>query len=445
MKTIFIICFHPLISRNILSAPFFKILAGVAGLRIVLVVSEKKIDFFEKFYQKDNVIIEGIPRKLNEADYLFKDLAAAAIRTRTRKLIRNMRLGHERWNALRVFFWAPLIRPLIPKLYAWCMPCKRYATLFEKYKPTEVFATDIFNPMDVIFMYEAKQRGIATVGMVRSWDNLTAKGGFRVVPDTLVVQNEIIKKEAQDIHDIPETKIRVVGIPHYDKYRNGAPMPRTDFCATLGIPPERKFILYAPVGNRFFTKNTFDREMILILRAILPDNFYLLVRTPPGDPVDMEGIPLDPHIIIDEPGTRFPWAGERLIDTEMSPQDDDWLAATLSHCELLVSGFTTLIVDAARFGKPIIVVGFDAKTPLPYNESVLRQLGFNHFQPILKSGGARVARNEKELKLVIDEYLANPEHDAEARQRMVTEQCFRYDGKSSERLLRVILENIKIC
>lgn len=442
MKTIFIICFHPLISRNIVSAPFFTMLASVPGLRIVLVVSQAKKDFFETYYKKENVVVEGVARKLNEADYLFKDFAAAAIRTRTRALIRKMRLGHERWNALRLFFWAPLIRRFIPRLYAVLMPKFRYADIFEKYLPSLVFATDIFNPMDVIFMHEAKTRGIMTVGMVRSWDNLTAKGGFRVIPDTLVVHNTIIKKEAMDIHGIPKEKIRVVGIPHYDKYRNGPPLSRAAFCEKLGIPPERKFILYAPVGNRFFTKNTFDREMIVILRAMLPDHLYLLVRTPPGDPVDMTGVPRDPRIIIDEPGTRFPWAGERLIDTEMSPQDDDWLAATLAHSELLVSGFTTLIVDGARFRKPVIVVGFDAKTPLPYHESVLRQLEFNHFQPILQSGGVRVARSEKELKRDINEYLAHPEYDAEARHKMLAEQCFRNDGTSSARLLEVVLHAI---
>lgn len=444
MRTIFITCFHPLVSRNILSAPFFNMLASAPNTRIVLVMPRAKKEFFEKFYKRENVIIEGVARTLNEADYLFKDLAAAAIRTRTRALIRKMRLGHERWNALRIFFWAPLVRPLIPRLYALCMPKYRYTDVFLKYTPSLVFATDIFNPMDVIFMHEAKQRGIPTVGMVRSWDNLTAKGGFRVIPDTLVVQNEIIKKEARVFHGIPEHKIRVVGIPHYDKYRNGAPLSRNDFCVALGVPLESRFILYAPVGNRFFTKNTFDREMMTMLRSMLPDGFYLLVRTPPGDPVDREDMPADPRIVIDEPGTQFPWAGERLIDTELSPQDDDWLAATLAHSELLVSGFTTLTVDAARFGKPVIVIGFDAKTPVPYDESVLRQLEFTHFQPILKSGGARVVRSEEELKQAIENYLAHPENDAPARRRMLLEQCFRDDGKSSERLLQVIFEKVKV-
>ena len=443
--TIFCTSFHPLISRNIFSAPFFSLLRATPNVRIVLIVQENKKEFFDKYYAGNPVIIEGVKRKLDERDYLFKDFAAAAIRTRTRFLIRKMRLGYERWNAYKLFFWAPLARPIIPFLYSVLMPKNRYAFLFEKYNPDLVFATDIFNPMDVIFMHEAKKRRIRTVGMVRSWDNLTAKGGFRVVPDTLVVQNEIIKKEAMSIHHVPKNKIRVVGIPHYDKYMEGPPISRASFLEKLKLPAESKFILYAPVGNRFFTKNTFDREIIVILREMLPDGFFLIVRTPPGDPTNLDGVPTDPRIIINEPGTRFPWAGERKMDTEMSPEDDDLLAATLSHTELLVSGFTTLVVDAARFGKPVIVIGFDARTPIPHDESVLRQLEFDHFQPILQSGGVQVVRNEAELQKVIREYIAHPERDKDARHSMFLRQCFKEDGKSSERLLQVILESNMPC
>ncbi|KKU70552.1 MAG: hypothetical protein UX94_C0004G0016 [Parcubacteria group bacterium GW2011_GWA2_47_21] len=443
-KTLFIVCFHPLVSRNILSAPFFELLKKNSGLKIVLIVHEKKKDFFDKNYGGGNVVVEGVKRNLNELDYLFKDLAAAAIRTRSRKLIRKMRLGHERWNAYKIFFWAPLIRPLIPKLFSLIVPRNRYAFLFEKYTPALLLTTDVFNPMDVILAHEAKHRGVKVLGMVRSWDNLTAKGGFRVVPDELIVNNEIIKQDAIKIHGVSDRVIKIVGIPHYDKYLDGSPLTREELYKRLGIGLDRKFIVYAPVGNRFFTRNTFDREMVLIIREMLPDGFHLIVRCPPGDPVDLEGVSKDPRIIIDQPGTRFSGSGERQMDTEMSPADDDWLVSVLYHSELLISGFTTLTVDAARFNKPVIVVGFDAKTPLPYRESVKRHLEFEHFQPILKSGGVRIAHSETELKNLFALYLRNPETDGEKRKAMVMKQAYKLDGKGSERLLECIVTALEI-
>lgn len=432
-----------MVSRNLLSAPFFDLLKKVVP-RIVLVVHEKKKDFFEKYYGSDQVIVAGVSRRLGELDYLFKDLAAAAIRTRSRRLIRKMRLGAERWNAYKIFFWAPLIRPIIPTLYSLLMPKHRYADLFIQYHPNLLITTDVFNPMDVVLSHEAKYRGIKVVGMVRSWDNLTAKGGFRVIPDTLIVNNEIIKSEAVNLHGIPASKIKVVGVPHYDKHLDAPPMSRAAFYRKFNLQPEEKIILYAPIGNRFFTKNTFDGEMVTLIREILPVGFRLFVRCPPGDLVDLPpAILQDSRVIVHVPGTRFAGAGERVMDTELSPEDDDLLAATLYYSELLISGFTTLVVDAARFDKPVILVGFDARTPLPKNESVRRHLEFDHFQPILASRGVRVAANEKELADLLQMYLADPTIDRRERRAMVMAQAYKLDGQSSKRLVECVDEELK--
>lgn len=426
-----------------MSSPFFEMLKQVPHLKIVLVVVAKKREFFEKVYFGDHIFIEGIPRKLNELDYFLRDLASASITTRSRARIKKMRLGHERWNALRLLFWAPPFRSFIPTLYSVIVSQNRYAELFEKYKPDLVFATDVFNPMDVILMHEAKHRGIRVVGMVRSWDNLTAKGGFRVIPDTLVVQNNIIKDDAMRIHRIPERIIKVVGIPHYDKYREYVPIDRQEFFRRLKRDPNHRLILYAPLGDRFFSNNTFDGEMICMLLEILPEGYDLFVRCPPGDTVNSLGVPKhDPRLIIEQPGTFFPGAGVRAMDTELSPEDDDWLVSTIAHSELLVSGFTTLIVDAARFDKPIILVGFDAQTPLPYDESVRRHLEFEHIEPVLKSGGVKLVNSALELKEALALYLKHPEADREARRKMVEEQSLFSDGKSSERLLQVIVGEV---
>src|SRR3989344_3798332 len=54
----------------------------------------------------------------------------------------------------------------------------RFSFYFDKYQPDLIFATDVFNIDDVHFLAEAHHRDIATVGMVRSWDNITNKGLF---------------------------------------------------------------------------------------------------------------------------------------------------------------------------------------------------------------------------------------------------------------------------
>ena len=54
------------------------------------------------------------------------------------------------------------------------------------------------------------------VGMVRSWDNCYSKGILKAIPDTVIVNNETIKRESFDIHGVDEDTICPVGVPQYD-------------------------------------------------------------------------------------------------------------------------------------------------------------------------------------------------------------------------------------
>ena len=75
--------------------------------------------------------------------------------------------------------------------------------MFEKYKPDVVFATNVYGEEDVLLMKSASIHGVKTIGMVLSWDNNTSKHLMRVVPNVLLVQNEIIKDEAIKIQNVP--------------------------------------------------------------------------------------------------------------------------------------------------------------------------------------------------------------------------------------------------
>ncbi|OGF91248.1 hypothetical protein A3H65_04120 [Candidatus Giovannonibacteria bacterium RIFCSPLOWO2_02_FULL_45_14] len=431
MKTIFITSFHVLISRNIFSAPFFEQLKEDKNLKIVLIVPSKKKEFFESEYGGGNVIVEGVERKLTKIDDIFKDFASAAIKTRARELMREMNLGFERWYAQNIFFFAPMVQKFIPKLYEIIMPRRRYKYLWKKYKPDLLFATDVFSSVDIILMHEARARGIKFIGMVRSWDNLIGKGGFRVIPELLIVNNEIIKRDAVKLHGIKSESIRVVGIPHYDRYGLGPFNSKDEFYRKIGAKVEKRIILFAPLGDRFFSKNTFDCEILDILQKIKPPTHQILVRCPPADTVDFEGIALDGDTIINKPGKKF----ESIRDTELSMEDEKRLIDSLYWSDMLISGFTTLAIDAAAFDRPVIFIGFNGKSGLPPNESVARHFKFEHVEPVLASGGVKLVNDIAELKKYINLYLKFPETDREGRRRIVLEQASGGDHKSSQRLL----------
>ncbi|MDP3661263.1 MAG: hypothetical protein Q8R17_00145 [bacterium] len=444
MKTIIITSFHPFVSRNILSAPFFGMLKKAPGARIVIVCPEKKKDFLQKEYGAVNVFVEGVPGRIRRLDAFFKDLATAAVRTRSLTIMQKMRIGFERpWliRALRPF--ALFLRPLIPFLYRLIMPKNAYAELFEKWKPLLVFSTDVFGSADSRITNEAKCRGIATIGMVRSWDNLTTKGGFRVIPDTLVVNNEIVKREAVEIHNISPKIIRVVGVPHYDRYK----CPNLNALKAEWLVRGKRIILYSPLGDRIIKVGDgevgrgFDDGMIRLLARVIPDSHILFVRMPPTDTVFLDEKTMPNNVVIERPGTRFGDGGKAIKVTELSAADDIRLVETICGSDIVLTVFSSIAVDALVLGKTVILLGCDPK-PTPFWKSVARLHELDHIQPLVAEGIPAVY-DIPALRSALFRLLENPDADQKAQEQVANEQAYGNDGRASERLLEVVLSAIK--
>jgi len=430
MKTIFITSFHVLISRNIFSAPFFKLLTEDKSIKIVLVVPEKKI--------------LGIKNPLTRLDDFLKDFALAAVRTRSLAIMRARKMGLERPLSQKIFFWAPIFRHYIPRLYSLLLPDAFFKEIFGRYQPAVIFSTDVFSAVDCRIMLAAKRRSIPIVGMVRSWDNLTTKGGFRVIPNLLVVHNEIIKKEAIEIHNIDPAIIKITGIPHYDNYLLEPTVNREQFLDKFGMGKNDRFVVYAPLGDRImkvsehiYRPHTFDRDMIKILDEVIPKSHHLLVRFPPTDSVNLDGANFSSRVILERPGTSFGSDLKGIRTSELSSEDDKHLINTIFYCDFVLTPFSSIAIDAALLDKPVIILGFDPY-PVSYIESVERLHEFNHYKQLFISGGVCLVKSRWELDKSITNYLADLAKDKEERKNMIREQCFKVDGQASQRLFDVV-------
>jgi CDP-glycerol glycerophosphotransferase (TagB/SpsB family) len=126
---------------------------------------------------------------------------------------------------------------------------------------------------------------------------------------------------------------------------------------------------------------------------------------------------------------------------EWNPDEKDMLhfANLLHHSDVAVNVCSTVTIDAAAFGTPVINVAFDGYERKPYWDSVVRYYDYTHYLDIVKTGGAKIAKNKDELIDYINEYLKNPNLDGSGRKRIVEEMCYKLDGKSGERITRYIL------
>lgn len=255
MRTILITCFHPFVSRNILQTALIDLLAASSERRVVVLVPEYKKSYIQELVSGRRVIVEGVVANQPTKSFrglLFKRLSAYMLGTETIRFRRHYKLFVEKKLAYFFFFLLParllgkfrlgvrVVRFLDYRL----APTEPFDSLCDAFCPALVFATDIQNENDVALAQAARKRRIPVIGMVRSWDNLTAQYLLRLLPQKLLVSGEALKADAVR-NGMSEEDVAVVGVPHYDRYVAGrrcrarhfsgksAPIPGSRWCSML--------------------------------------------------------------------------------------------------------------------------------------------------------------------------------------------------------------------
>ncbi len=431
MKTIFVPSFHPIISRNILSTPTLSYLLEDQNIRVVVLCYEHKKSFFEKEYGRDRIIIEGVKKRLIKSDRFMRTISFAALHTRSMEIKQVVEMN-GRGSILKLLLRGSFGVWVIRLIFQLITKENFYIDIFEKYKPDLIFSTDIQNPEDLRLLLRAKRSGIKTISMVRSWDNLLSKGIICFVPDVLVVHNNLLKQQAIDIHKIRPSIIRVVGIPHYDSYYSAISRDINHHA--------KKRVLYTPVGDRYVKNNNVDIDIVEILNDRLPNDYEIFVRLPFSDSVrGLDDRISSGRIIYDRPSKKF----EMLRNNELSNADETHLIETLHNSDVVVTGPSTIVIDASFFDKPVILINFDGKKQKAFYESVKRFYEYDHFAPIKESGGVSFVSNEQELINEIINYAENPARNTNGRRKIIEMECYKKDGLSSKRLAQVIKNNLQ--
>ncbi|MDP3727810.1 MAG: hypothetical protein Q8R35_04225 [bacterium] len=443
--TIFLTSFHILISRNILASGVPKRLAA-RGFKVVILAPDFKASYFEEHFGGPGIVIQGVPANTSSRSLLglvFKRLAQVMLPTTTARIktTAKLMLEHKYFYFFCFILPARLLgylgagRSLVRRLDRRLSPRHPFfASLIARYQPAAVVSTDVNNENDVALMQEARLAGVTTLGIVRSWDNLT-NFFLRVVPDGMAVANPRMADEAVRYHGVPRERLRVVGIPHYDRYLQGPTKPRAEFLREIGADPGKPLILYVPVADSRMAKNDVDAYVVGLLSKL---DATILVRFPPTAAVSLDLSAFGGRVIADRPGHVF----RMRQDAEIRPEDDERLVNALAHCDVVVSGPGTMNIDAALFDRPLVLVNC-YPTPRSF-WGTIREYRYDHIQPILASGGARIATSAGELEEAIKTYLHDPRKDAPGRARIREEQCWRLDGASTERVTDFIARSVVV-
>ncbi len=311
----------------------------------------------------------------------------------------------------------------------------------KKYNPEIIFSTDIFNWLDAEMVKSGKLKKIKVVGMVASWDNNTTKGLMRIVPNKLIVQNEVIADESISIQKITPNIINIVGIAHYDLYAKYKPITKKDYFDNLGVKTSEKIIVFSPAGNKFISTDWQICEILkkAILNKKINFDVKVLVRTHPSNYVDFKNFTFSDSFILENPGISFDGLGQK--KNELDKKSLYHLLDTLQHCDLVINTVSSIVIDACIFDKPVITIGFDGwENSVLYGNSVERYLKDDNMQKLLNNEGSAIVKNEESLIYWINKYLDNPNIHKEGRKKIIEQQCWRLDGKAKHRILDVIID-----
>ena len=268
-------------------------------------------------------------------------------------------------------------------------------------------------------LQSATALGYRTALCVWSWDHLSSKAIVRQIPDRVFVWNGTQRDEAITLHGVPPERVVVTGAQCFDHWFDRQPsIDRAIFCRSVGLPPDRPFLLYvcSSLFRGTVTEALFVHRWIRALRA---SGLEPLASTP---------ILVRPH-----PARLKEWAdvdlsAERDValwgQSPVTPDAKDGYFNSLHHSAAVVGLNTSAFLEAAIVGRPVYA------TLLP--EHYENQEGTIHFHYLLNVGGGllHVARTLGEQAAQLSVCLKADARESERSRRFV-EAFIRPHGRAT--------------
>lgn len=322
---------------------------------------------------------------------------------------RRYRWENVAWRGVEAVMGAERLARLIERLLPADRSVGRYLWGFRP--DVLVVPTTISEGLEVELAKAARRLRIPVVAHAATWDCLVGKGsllGYRL--DRLLVWGEQGKTLAVGRHGFRPEQVVVTGPPQYDLYYQ----PDRSHDA-LPFP-----FVYVPGSTLSWWP-----DMVALLKglaAILPPEIRLCFTPHPNEKAFLE---------------ELKWLEGRLWMPPMPPgwkwnrDTFSFVGKLLRHAKCIVSPWSTLIVEAALFGTPSVLVGF--------GRGVAIHEDWEHIAPLKSWPGIWVARSMEDLEAHVRRLVEAPPRawpDLQAR----AQELARADGHAGERIMQAIEE-----
>lgn len=318
--------------------------------------------------------------------------------------------------------------------------------LLKRISPSLVASTYPASPMEAAALLAAKNHGMRTLGQLLSWDNITCKGRFTVVPDSFISWGPIMSEELAEYYGVGPDRVVECGVAHFDPH--SAPVPKEQIAASMesvGLDPAKPYLLFAMSSPYFFPKEIDVVEWLagkVAAGAFGPD-IQLMVRPHPqnvtGSMADLSWLPRLDALKGPRVGIDYPKMGGQGLSWNMDESDLPHLAAIVAGCSISLNSGSTMAIDCLMRDRPVILTPFDADDKsIPWHASGRRVTEYIHLRKLIETGGLDVAASFAELETAIKAYLADPGRLAEKRIFARQRECGPSDGQAGKRIAAAV-------
>ena len=229
--------------------------------------------------------------------------------------------------------------------------------------------------MQVSHFEAARRLGLRVVLPVGSWDHLSSKSLLRAAPDRVIVWNDVQRREAIELHGVPEDRVVVTGAQAYDQwFGRGPARSREAFCHRVGLPADRPFLLY--VCSSLFRGTVFEPTFV--------EDWIKAIRGSDDPQLRQAAILVRPHPARLDEWSEVDLSGYRdVVLWGAHPVDDEAKADyfdSMYYSAAVVGVNTSAFIEAACVGKPV-------HTVLLPEISSTNQEGTLHFHYLLEVNG----------------------------------------------------------
>lgn len=298
---------------------------------------------------------------------------------------------------------------------------------------------------DDYFMREARAVGARVASVIQSWDNTSTKGLPGATADDVVAWTDTMRQELWDYTDVPPERVFVGGVAHFDTHlRSERQLARADLCARLGLDPGRPVLLLALRSPNKYPWNPaivealgaalvagrFARPCQIVVR-LHPLNFAAKGGRYRWEPDTLAHMALRgrfPGLVYDVPQTL-----SRALPMDMPPEEMGKLSSLLAHADVLMSFFSTMMLEAALFDLPMVnVCLYTHNQKLDPRDLVAAR--FPHIRRVEETGGFRSAYDMEQLIAMVNDYLLDRSRDSEGRRRIRENECGPFPGQAGRRI-----------